>query len=137
LPEETESLSGLQGDGERILVVEDADGVRQFLQTALKENGYHVYSVATVKEAVDVYRKEKGRFDLIFSDVVLPDKSGIDLIEDLLVNDPKLNVLLSSGYTDHKSQWPRIQQRKYRYLQKPYSLKTLLKTVQDMLKRTP
>jgi PAS domain S-box-containing protein len=136
LQEETDSLAGLQGAGERILVVEDADGVRQFLQTALKENGYAVYPVSTVGEALASYEKEKGRFDLIFSDVVLPDKSGIDLIENLLEKNSKLHILLSSGYTDHKSQWPRIQQRKFQYLQKPYSLKTLLKTVQDMLKKT-
>jgi two-component system, cell cycle sensor histidine kinase and response regulator CckA len=135
MQEETDSLAGLQGTGERILIVEDADGVRQFLQTALKDNGYAVFSVSTVGEALSLYEKEKGRFDLIFSDVVLPDKSGIDLIEQLLDGNPKLNILLSSGYTDHKSQWPRIQQRKFQYLQKPYSLKTLLRTVQDMLKK--
>jgi two-component system cell cycle sensor histidine kinase/response regulator CckA len=133
--EDTESLAGLQGAGERILIVEDADGVRQFLQTALKENGYTIFSVSTVGEALALYKKEKGRFDLIFSDVVLPDKSGIELIENLLELNPGLNILLSSGYTDHKSQWPRIQQKKFQYLQKPYSLKTLLKTVQDMLKK--
>lgn len=134
--EDESSLDGLQGKGERILVVEDAEGVRKFLQSALNGNGYRVFVVSTVKEAISLYEKEKGRFDLIFSDVVLPDNTGIDLVEKLLTRNPKLNVLLSSGYTDHKSQWPKIQQRKLQYLQKPYSLKTLLKMVQDMVRRS-
>jgi DNA-binding NtrC family response regulator len=46
-----------------------------------------------------------------------------------------LKVLLSSGYTDHKSQWPRIQEKGYRFLQKPYTLTELLTVLREVLEK--
>jgi two-component system, cell cycle sensor histidine kinase and response regulator CckA len=66
---------------------------------------------------------------------VLPDKSGIELVEKLLGENPGLKILLSSGYTDQKSQWSVIQSRKYPFIHKPFSLIELLKTVKEMIRK--
>jgi two-component system cell cycle sensor histidine kinase/response regulator CckA len=131
--EEKIDLAEFQGNGERILAVEDAQGVQEFLRMALSENGYRVFTASNTAEALAMYRKHMGRFDLVFSDVVLPDRSGIELAEILLKENPKLKVLLSSGYTDQKSQWNVIQDRKYPFIHKPFSLVHLLKTVKEMI----
>ena len=68
---------------------------------------------------------------MVVSDVVLPDTNGIDLVDQLLLKRPGLRVLLSSGYTDHKSRWKKIKDRGFRFLQKPYDLTDLLKAVQE------
>jgi len=81
------------------------------------------------EEALRIFREEEGHFDLVFSDVVLPDKSGIKLTEEIAEESPDMPVILSSGYTDQKSQWPMIEERGYRFLQKPYSLPELLGVV--------
>jgi CheY-like chemotaxis protein len=121
------------GAGQRILLVEDEDAVRELATRALTEGGYQVFEAAAAEEALELFKREGGRFDLIFSDVVLPDKSGIRLIEDLLQIRSDLQVLVSSGYTDQKSQWPAIQEKGYRFLQKPYSLEDLLHTVDELV----
>ena len=64
---------------------------------------------------------------------MLPDKSGIHLVDDLLAKRPDLQVLVSSGYTDQKSQWPVIQEKGFRFLQKPYSLVDLLGTIRELV----
>ena len=97
------SLTELQGSGERILVVEDQEGVREFLRKALSENGYLAIEAKDAKEARDIFEEEKGNFDLIFCDVVLPDENGIVLADQLLSQRPGIPVLLSSGYVDEKS----------------------------------
>jgi len=94
------SLEGLKGSGERILLVEDEEGVREFTTSALRENGYVVYDAANVEEALNIFDKESGNFGLIFSDVDLPGKTGLELVDQLLSHKPKLRVLMSSGYTD-------------------------------------
>ena len=127
------SLAELQGKNKRILLVEDSEGVREFAAMVLSENGYYVYSATTVKEALDVFKKEKGEFDLVISDVVLPDKSGLKLAEELNTRNPELPILLSSGYTDQKLQWPIIREKGFRFLQKPYAVIDLLKAVKDTL----
>ena len=127
------SVNDLRGKGEKILLVEDAEGVREFAKMALTEHGYQVVPAFTTKEAIERFKEEKGVFDLLFSDVVLPDISGLDLIEELHHQNKKMKILLTSGYTDQKSQWPLIQERGYQFLQKPYTLEQLLQSIRNVL----
>ncbi len=123
----------LNGNGERILIVEDEKHVRELARKILFKHGYHVFLSETVEEARHVFAREKGNFNLIFSDVVLPDGNGIELVDELLCNDPTLHILLSSGYTDHKSQWPVIQEKGFPFLEKPYTLFGLLGAIQQAM----
>jgi|GEM_PF-1531700 len=131
------SLFGLQGHGERILLVEDEEEVLNFASRALVKNGYHVTRATSTGEALEVFEKERGNFHLVFSDVVLPDQSGLQLVNELQLRKPELLVLLSSGYTEQKAQWSMIRDQGYRFLQKPYNLFELLQTVMDVLKNHP
>ena len=130
-------LQTLQGCGERILFVEDDKGVSEFVMSALCENGYTVFKTGSAEEALDVFEKEKGNFQLILSDVVLPNKSGLELIEELLANKPDLRILLNSGYMDQKSKWQSISEKGFPFLQKPYNLTDLLSAVKNALVKEP
>ncbi|MDZ7261538.1 MAG: PAS domain S-box protein [candidate division KSB1 bacterium] len=132
-PPKTVSIPELQGQGQRILLVEDEETVREFTSRALAENGYLVVTTTTAQEALERFEQEKGKFHLVFSDVVLPDQNGLQLVEHLLTRKPELRVLLCSGYTDQKSQWPLIQEKGFRFLQKPYVLSDLLQAVRETL----
>jgi CheY-like chemotaxis protein len=120
-----------RGRGQSVLVVEDETHIAEFNKKALNQYGYTVFLAKTLEEARRIFSEEQSRLDLVFSDVVLPDGSGINLIAEFMEQKPHLRVILSSGYTDHKLQWPLIQDRGYRFLQKPYSLAELLKTIQE------
>lgn len=130
---ESTDTKELNGTGQRILLVEDEDAVREFAKRALEQSGYVVFAAADACEARSVFERESGDFALVFSDVVLPDSSGINLIDSLVAVKPGLEILLSSGYSDHKSQWPTIQQRGYHFLQKPYSLPDLLGAIKEIV----
>ncbi len=124
-----------KGNGERILVVEDEEVVRNLLVEMLSGKGYKVFSATNAREALDIFRKEKGAFDLVFCDVVLPDIRGPKLVEQLLKQNPGIHVLFTSGYSDEKSDWQIIQQFGYPYLQKPFTSYDMLKTVKEALER--
>ena len=121
------------GNGERVLLVEDERDVCNFAKRALERNGYRVFTAECVGEALDIFNKEAGEFHLVFSDVVLPDRSGVDLVEELLSIKPDLNVLMSSGYTDHKSRWPAIQEKGLPFLSKPYALNEMIDIVNQLV----
>ncbi len=131
--EEIVSIQDYQGKGERILLVEDDGGIREFAKRVLVDSGYEGFEAANSEEALNLFDKEKGNFDLVFSDVVLPGKSGLQLVEELHSRKPELKVLLTSGYTDQKSQWPIIREKGYRFIQKPYGLTDLLQAVRKVL----
>jgi len=128
------SLEEVKGKGERILLVEDEESVRALTKRVLSKNGYVVFTATNVQEALDIFKKEKGNFDLIFSDIILPDGRGPELLEEILKLKPKISVLFTSGYSDEKLDWSTIREGDYPYLQKPYSLSALLRVVRDALK---
>ncbi len=125
----TIDYSKLKGNGERVLLIEDEVRVREFTAKGLSQNNYQVFPVSTAEDALSLFKKEKGNFDLIFSDVVLPDLSGVELAEQLLSQKPDLRIILSSGYADQNSRWHVVKERGMQFLQKPYALPELLKVL--------
>ncbi|MCJ7812415.1 PAS domain S-box protein [bacterium] len=122
-----------QGENKRILVVEDEEKVREFTISGLNRSGYVAIGAANAREAMDIFKRENGNFHVIISDIVLPGKSGIELVDGFCAQKPDIGILLSSGYTDHQSRWPIIQERGYRFLEKPYALNDLLQIIQEIV----
>ena len=104
------------------------------IAAVLEKGGYKVFVASDDQETMDVFNKENGNFQLIFSDVVLPNTNGIKLVENLLKKNSKIKIVLTSGYTDQKSQWQIIKEKGYPYLQKPYTFENLLKVIGENLK---
>ncbi len=125
------SLMEVGGNGEKILFVEDETGVREFSTKALRDYGYEVTEAVNAGEAREIFEKQKGNFHLVVCDIVLPDKSGIELTENLQSLHQNLKILLISGYADHRSHWKDLVKKGIPFLQKPYSLVDLLKTVKE------
>ena len=121
-----------KGKGERILLVEDQDEVREFALEVLKRNGYAVFHAENARKARELFDREKGDFDLVFSDIVLPDVSGVRLFEELN-SGRDLSALFSSGYSRDKAGLGVIKEKNYRFLQKPYSLQALLVAVREAI----
>jgi PAS domain S-box-containing protein len=118
------------GRGEKILLVEDDPKVRDFTRTALARHGYNVATAGNVAEALEVFEKENEDIDLVLCDVILSDQSGLYLVDQLLAKKPGMAVVFTSGFIE-ASQRPLLNGKDYSYLQKPYSMLTLLKTVSD------
>ena len=121
----------LQGQGERILLVEDDKSVLDFAARVLAQNGYTVLTAGDTKEALRILEAESWHFDLVFSDVVLPDRSGLSLTDDIVAHGTPMRILLSSGYTGQRSRWEIIRQRGISFLQKPYTLAQLLSAIRE------
>ena len=125
----------LAGHGERILIVEDEEGIRKYADRVLSMNDYVVFTAENVKEALELYEKEKGNFGLVLTDVILPDRTGIELVTQLLSGNPELKVIFTSGYLDDKSQWGMIKEKGHKFLQKPFELNELLAAVKEVLEK--
>ena len=84
--------------GLTVLLVEDNDHVREFACNLLDELGYRVVTAASAEEALE--RLGAQPVDLLFSDVVMPGLSGVELARIARERDPGLPVLLASGYSE-------------------------------------
>ena len=113
--------------------MEDDAAISDFIVGILRKNNYVVKKASDAKEASEIYKKEKSGFDMVFSDVILPDKNGLQVVAQLHKYNPALKVLLSSGYIDYTPQIDIINKKGYKFLPKPYSISKLLKTIKDIL----
>jgi two-component system, cell cycle sensor histidine kinase and response regulator CckA len=125
------------GHGERVLVVEDEGTIRTLTAHVLRDKGYQVSVAEKGLDALALFEHENGRFDMLISDVVLPDLSGLDLAEKIHAQKPAIPILLCSGYSDERSRWGTISEKGFRFLQKPFPLSLLLNTVETMLTTSP
>ena len=123
----------LQGEGEKILLVEDDGTIRKFMEVQLKKNGYSVVTAENGARSMEIIENEGESIDLLFTDVVLPDTRGVELVDRMLSINPNLRVLFTSGYLDKKSEWPYIRRRNFKFIEKPYTLLQLLKSLKEAL----
>ncbi|HNR51939.1 MAG TPA: cache domain-containing protein [Deltaproteobacteria bacterium] len=121
------------GKGEKILIVEDDPDILSFAAAALKNWGYSVFTAASATEACEVFHRRQGDLALVFIDVVLPDRNGLDLAEEFVQADPGIRVLMTSGYMDEKSLARIVRENSHRFLAKPYSLQSMLAAVRAIL----
>ncbi len=115
--------------GKRILLVEDDPVVRELTAEILQDVGYAVSVATDASEAEQVFSGKDGEFDLLFFDIILPDRNGIELADFFLKQNPELPVLLSSGHSDEHINISLIKEKGFGFLRKPFSLKRLLDTV--------
>ena len=117
-----------------ILLIEDEPGVLAFVKAALEKRGYRITTAKCANEAYRVFEARTSEFDLIFSDAMLPDGTGMDVLEKILGEHPHIPGLLSSGYTDHRAMIDVARANDITFLHKPYALKSLYETVESVLK---
>jgi CheY-like chemotaxis protein len=119
----------------RILVVEDEPPLRALVQSILERNGYRVTDAANGVEALRVWEEQRGEFDLLLTDMVMPEGiSGRELAARLREQKPALKVIYSSGYTPELL-GPGMEGLcdGVNYLQKPYRPQILAQTVRACL----
>jgi CheY-like chemotaxis protein len=120
-------------DGLRVLVVEDSEHVRYFARQLLDDLGCKVIEAANGVDALELLKKHD--VDLVFSDIVMPGMSGLELatyIRDLHAGIP---VLLASGYSS--KQFIPMDQREFPILRKPYKLATLAAGINQLVSLQP
>lgn len=118
---------------ERILLVEDEEEARNLAIRIMSTAGYKITAVSSAEEALQLFEQEKGLFDLLFSDIILPGKNGVELANTLRIKNQRLPVLLCSGYQNQRQRWNDIDSKGYHFLQKPFTVAGLLNAVHEAI----
>jgi len=112
----------IRGSGMSVLVVEDNAEVGRFTTDALAELGYTTKLVSNALHALEELEVSADRIDAVFSDVVMPGMTGIELAQEIHRRHPDLPVVLTSGYSHVLSEHGSYG---FELLQKPYSIEQL------------
>jgi len=124
--------SGASGT-ETILLVEDDDGVRRAAERVLRRSGYQVVAVEGGAHALAAVEAQEGSFDLLITDVVMPDMTGPELAQRLSKTRSGLRILFMSGYTDEVIVRQGLIEPGQPYIEKPFVVEGLLNRVRELL----
>jgi PAS domain S-box-containing protein len=122
----------LSGD-ETVLLVEDEPGVRKLVRGILEQYGYSVIEAESGRQALEMETAHEGRIDLLLADVVLPEMSGRDVADALVLSRPGIKVLYLSGYTDHVVIDRGVLAAGACFLQKPFTPEVLAGKIREVL----
>jgi Response regulator containing CheY-like receiver, AAA-type ATPase, and DNA-binding domains len=121
----------------RILVAEDDDSVRAFVDTALRIKGHDVVLAEDGGLAAEIIGEEDGRFDLLLSDIKMPIMDGIALALDVGARFPAVTILLMTGFAEQRERAHGLDALIYDVIPKPFTLSDLVAKVDDALAGKP
>jgi len=118
-----------------ILIIDDDNQFRTMLRKMVERNGYEVIEASDGKEGIKLYRKNPT--DLIITDLIMPEKDGIETIQELRKDFPDVKIIAISGggrLGPHDYLHLAKMLGAQRTLTKPIELTELLKTIEELLK---
>lgn len=122
---------------ETILVAEDDQTLREITVTLLKDGGYRVLEAKNSQDALRSIAASQVEIDLLLTDVVMPGKSGPELVKQLRESHPKLRSLFMSGYTGDLVALRGVVMQEASFLEKPFTKSSLLAKVYSVLHEQP
>lgn len=125
----------LRGGAETILLVDDEPPVCEIASDMLMGLGYKVIVAEGGEKALSLYRQQKSRIDLVILDIDMPQMDGHETLQRLHQSEPKIPVLISSGYGYGGPGTDAFNGKIEGFLQKPYQVEDIAKVVREVLDR--
>lgn len=118
-----------------LLLVDDDPVPRETLSTLLMGEGFHVVSAATGEEAERLLRAARPPFDLVITDLVMPGKSGMDVLRCALNTNPSCTVLLLTGFGSVREATEAMELGAFDFVTKPMQIDQFRNTLRRLMER--
>jgi two-component system cell cycle sensor histidine kinase/response regulator CckA len=122
-----------KGGDETILLVDDEEYIRDLGVELLTDAGYNVLTAHDGEEALELYRKEQNKIDLVILDLVIPGMGGKKCYEEILKINPKAKILIVSGYSANGPGKAALEAGAKGFVGKPFDVSHLLETIREIL----
>jgi PAS domain S-box-containing protein len=120
---------------ETVLLVDDEDMVLGVGEEMLKKMGYRVLLATSGKEAVELYKRHKNEIDLVILDMIMPDMGGGEAYDRMKGDNPKVKVILSSGYSIEGQANEILERGCNGFIQKPFNIQELSGKIRGILEK--
>lgn len=116
-----------------ILIADDEDMIRELINITLSKEGFTCFQAASAEEGLEIINKHK--LDLALLDIMMPGRSGIDLLKDIKEATPDTTVLMITAMNDMDTALSCIHYGAEDYITKPFNLDRVLLTVKNTLEK--
>ena len=130
--EKAEEISG--GD-ETILLVDDEENILDIGKEMLERHGYVTITARNGEEAIDLYKRDGSRIDLVILDIGMPGMGGQKCLRELMGIDPEVKIIIASGYSVSKTAKEILEAGTVNYIDKPYRSTDMMKMIRETLVR--
>ncbi len=131
--QETNSKAEIQGGIEQILLVDDEEAILTMEKLMLERLGYKVTSRTSSLEALEAFRADPDKFDLIITDMAMPNMRGDKLSAELIKIRPDIPLLLCTGFSEAMSEEKATSLGIKGFLMKPIVMKDLVQKIHEVL----
>lgn len=118
---------------EHILIVDDEEMIRNLLSSALMQESYICHQASNVDEAFVLLGEQP--VDLVISDIMMPGRSGVELLRNLKKVDPDIAVLMITGLSDMNTAMECVHLGADDYITKPFGINRVVLTVRNLIER--
>lgn len=118
-----------------ILLIDDEPMIVNVGEKFLQRLGYNVFTAIDGKQGINIYLKNKDTIDMVILDLIMPGMSGKDTFEALVKINPKIKVLLASGYSLNGKAKGVLDKGCSGFIQKPFNMEQLSVKIKDILKQ--
>ena len=132
-PETVVSDEELQTGHERILLVDDEEAIVSMEKQMMEKLGYHVTARTSSIEALEAFRAQPDKFDLVITDMTMPNMTGDRLAGELMNIRPDIPIILCTGFSEKISRERADALGIKGFLMKPIAMKDLAKTIRKAL----
>lgn len=122
-----------QGNGETILLAEDDECIAEVCGEMLEQAGYSVLYAANGSEAVDLFKNREVKPDLLIFDVMMPQKDGVQAMNEIHEINPGVPCLLCSGYPSDALTEDILRRPLVAFIAKPYNQRTLIEKASELI----
>lgn len=120
-------------ESETVLFVDDEDMITEVAEDLLNLLGFKTLIARSGKETVEIYEENKSQIGVVILDMIMPDISGGEVYDRLKKINPKVKVLLSSGYSTDGRVNAILDRGCNGFIQKPYNMKELSQILREIL----
>jgi CheY-like chemotaxis protein len=130
---ETQDISTVERGKERILVVDDEEQIVQMIQQMLERLGYHVTARTSSIETLEAFRAAPDKFDLVITDMTMPNMTGVHLTQKLIEIRPDIPVIICTGFSEKINEHKAKAMGIHGYVMKPVVRSELAKKIREAL----
>jgi DNA-binding NtrC family response regulator len=116
----------------RILVVDDEQSLLTVIEQYLRRLGHDVVACRDGQEGWAAFQRDPGSFHVVLADMTLPEMSGPELLSKMLELNPRICILMCSGYPFDVSTLAAAHQQQVGFLQKPFTPRMLAQAIQQL-----
>ncbi len=114
----------------RILLVDDEADCLDDVESALRPTNYHIEKTVNPVSAIEMYKES--HFDVVISDIRMPEMNGIDLLKQIKQYDKDARVIIMTAYGDLETAVSAINNKAYSFFGKPVDFKELIGTLRQI-----